>query len=363
MTNPGSRSGSDPESAPGRRWIRLGTNAVIVAAALVVLRPFLVPVAWAGILAFSTWPVFRRTTRGLGGRTGWAALVMTLLVVLIIVGPTLVISLALAGEIRQLLPTLQQWVPEWERTVVMWASRIPWLGAATADWLDQALKQPGALRGWVLGQLGSWMSNIAGAIGDLGRNLARAGIALLTLFYAYRYGGALVAQLEGLAGRFGGESVSALLPLMAATIRAVMYGTLLTAVAQGVLAMLGYWMVGLRAPVLLGALTALLAFVPFGAPMVYLPASAWLFIQQRPLAGLLLILWGVLAVSTADNVIRSWLISGTTRVPFLLGFFGLLGGLAAFGSLGLFVGPIAVTLLLVLWRQWTGTAKEESPRS
>ena len=353
-------SGSAQESAPGRPWVRLGARAVIVAAALVVLRPFLVPVAWAGILAFSTWPVFRRLNHGLGERSGWAALVMTVLVVLTIVGPTLVVSLALASEIKDLLARLPQWAPAWEQTVLAWVRQIPWIGAATSDWLDQALAEPVALRGWVLTQLGSWMGGIAGAIGDLGRNLARAGIALLTLFYLYRYGGSLGPRLERLAGRFGGESISALFPPMAATIRAVMYGMLLTAIAQGVLAMLGYWLAGLRAPVLLGALTALLAFIPFGAPMVYVPAGAWLFVQQRPLAGFLLLLWGVLAVSTADNVIRSWLISGTTRVPFLLGFFGVLGGLAAFGSLGLFVGPIAVTLLLVLWREWTGTAREES---
>jgi len=110
---------------------------------------------------------------------------------------------------------------------------------------------------------------------------------------------------------------------------------------------------GLHSPVLLGAATMLLALLPFGAPIVYVPASLWLLALGHLLPGLLLLGWGILVVSTVDNLIRSWFIAGATRVPFLLVFFGVIGGLAAFGSLGLFVGPISVALLLELWHGWT----------
>jgi predicted PurR-regulated permease PerM len=118
--------------------------------------------------------------------------------------------------------------------------------------------------------------------------------------------------------------------------------------------MLGCWVAGLRAPVLLGAVTVILALTPLGAPLVYVSASAWLALGAgRVLAGVLFLLWGLLIVSMADNVIRTWFLAGAVRVPFLLGLFGVLGGILAFGSIGLFIGPVAIALLLTLWRQWT----------
>jgi predicted PurR-regulated permease PerM len=338
----------------GQRWVQLGALALLVALAIAVLRPFLVPVAWAAILAYATWPVFRRVERGLKGRTAWAALAMTVLVVLVVVGPAVTVSLALASEIQQAFQDLKAWAAAGQRSPLPeWVRQIPWIGPQAADRVEDLLADPGAMQEWVRGQAGPWARSVMGAVGDLARNLAGAGLALLSLFFLYRHGDALLRQIQRAARRLAGERVHAMLPPLGETVRAVMYGMLLTALAQGGLAMLGYWTVGLGAPALLGAATTLLALIPFGAPMVYVPASAWLFAQGRPLAGVLLLAWGALVVSTVDNVIRTWFISGTLRVPFLLVFFGVLGGLAAFGSLGLFLGPTTITLLLGLWREWT----------
>jgi predicted PurR-regulated permease PerM len=137
------------------------------------------------------------------------------------------------------------------------------------------------------------------------------------------------------------------------TVRAVMYGTLSTALTQALLLTLGAWTVGLGSPALFGAVTGLLALTPIGPPLVYVPAAAWLLLQGRVLSGLLLLGWGIFVVSMVDNVIKSWFLRGAARIPFLLGFFGVLGGLVAFGPIGLFVGPVAIALLLTLWRDWT----------
>jgi len=338
----------------GQRWVQLGALALLIALALAVLRPFLVPVAWSAILAYATWPLFRRVERGFKGRTGWAALAMTVLMVLVFVGPAVTVSLALASEVQQAFQDLKAWAAAGQRPPLPeWARQIPWIGPLLAERVEAVLADPAALRGWVSGQAGPWAQSIAGMVGGLARNLAGAGVALLSLFFLYRHGDALLPQVQRVARRLAGERVHAMFGPLGETVRAVMYGMLLTALAQGGLAMLGYWAAGLSAPALLGAATTLLALIPFGAPMVYVPASAWLFAQGRPLAGLLLLGWGVLVVSTVDNVIRTWFISGATRVPFLLVFFGVLGGLAAFGSLGLFVGPVVISLLLVVWREWT----------
>src|SRR3989442_942489 len=251
------------ESAPIQRWVQLAGYAFIVGAALMVLSPFLVPLAWAAILAFATWRPYERVCRGLGGRAWLAAALMTTLVVLLVVIPAGLLSLALAAE----------------------------AGRTFADFRLSALTLP------------VWFS---AALGELPR--------------------------------------------------AVMYGTLFTALSQGLLAMLGYWAAGLRAPVLLGALTALLALTPAGAALVYVSASVWLLLDGRLTAGGLLLAWGVVAVSMVDNIIRSWFLRGAVRVPFLLGFFGVLGGITAFGAVGIFLGPIAIALLLALWREWAAAA-------
>lgn len=337
----------------GQRWLELAALALLLATAVAIFRLFLVPLAWAAILAYATWPLFRRVEAALRGRTAWAAGAMTALTVLVVVGPAVLVSLALAAEAQQVYLDLKAWTARQPLVLPAWLGEIPWIGPQVRSWLAGLAADPAGARQWLVAQAGPWSRTIVTAAGDLGRNLAGAGLALFALFFLYRHGSALLSQVERATHRLAGERVHAMLLPLGQTVRAVTYGILLTALAQGGLATLGYWVAGLGAPVLLGAATTLLALLPFGAPIVYTPVSAWLLVQGRPLAGLLLLAWGVLVVSTVDNLIRSWFISGTTRVPFLLVFLGVVGGLATFGAIGLFLGPVTITLLLVLWREWT----------
>ena len=339
-----------------QRWLELGVLALLIATAVAIFRPFLVPLAWAAILVYATWPLFLRLEAGLRGRTAWAAAAMTALVVLVVVAPAVLVSLALAGEAQQVYLDLKTWTARQPLVLPAWVGQIPWIGPQVVARLESLAADPLSLREWLLAQAGPWSRTIVTTVGDLGRNLAGAGLALFALFFLYRHGRALLSQVERAARHLAGERVHAMLLPLGQTVRAVTYGILLTALAQGALATLGYWVAGVGAPVLLGAATTFLALIPFGAPIVYVPVSGWLLVQGRPVAGLLLLAWGILAVSTVDNVIRSWFISGTTQVPFLLVFLGVLGGLATFGAIGLFVGPVTITLLLLLWREWTEPA-------
>jgi len=350
--SPVERGPTVPAPSRGQRWLQLAALASLVGTAVAIFRPFLVPLAWAAIIAYATWPVFGRLEAVLRGRTGWAAGAMTVLIVLVLVGPAVAVSLALAEEAQQVYLDFQAWAATESPRLPAWVRHIPWVGPPLADRAEGLLGDPAAVRARLLGEAGPWSRTVLGTLGDLGRNLAGVGLTLLTLFFLYGQGRVLVAQIQRVTRRLAGERAHAMLVPLADTVRAVVYGMLLTALAQGALAMLGYWVAGLGPPVLLGVTTMLLAFIPFGAPIVYVPASAWLLVQGRPLAGVLLLGWGVLVVSTVDNLIRSWFISGATRVPFLLVLLAVLGGLAAFGAIGLFVGPITVSLLLGLWREW-----------
>jgi predicted PurR-regulated permease PerM len=135
--------------------------------------------------------------------------------------------------------------------------------------------------------------------------------------------------------------------------RAVVYGLLVTAVVQGAIAGIGYAVIGLTAPVLLGVLTGILSIVPLvGTAIVWVPVAIWLMVSGHLIKGIILLGWGALLVHPPENVLRPLLISNATRVPFLLVMFGALGGLAAFGLIGLFVGPVVLAIAMAVWREW-----------
>jgi predicted PurR-regulated permease PerM len=332
--------------------VRLVAYGALVFTAFLVLRPFLIPAAWAAILAYVTWPLFVRLDRALGGHTSLAALIMTMAIVLGVLIPASLLSLALASEVQRFLAEGGVPVGGLLERVAALVERVPVLGSLGAQRLRGLWADPSEAQQWVLHRLGVLVGALGSAAGDAGRLAGEALLTLLTLFFVFREGGGLGAQITRVLERFGGVPLRGMLKPLGETVRAVTYGTLLTALVQGVLVGLGSWAVGLRGPVLLGALTGLLALTPIGGPVVYGPAGLSLLFQGRWVAGVLFLAWGILVVSTVDNVIRSWFISGAVRMPFLLGLFGVLGGVLAFGTLGLFVGPVAVGLILTLWREW-----------
>jgi predicted PurR-regulated permease PerM len=188
--------------------------------------------------------------------------------------------------------------------------------------------------------------------GGVGRNAAKFAIAVFALFFLYRHGDEVLRQFRGVATRWLGESARGYILAVGVTVRAVVFGIVLTALAQGVLAGMGYWVAGVAAPVLWGVITALVSLIPFVGPVVWIGLSLGLLAHGEAQAALGLFLWGALVVSWVDNLIRPLVISGPTRIPFLLVFLGVLGGLDAFGLIGLFLGPVLLAVSVAIWREW-----------
>ncbi len=334
-----------------QRWVEVAGVAALLAAAYLVFHPFLVPAAWAGLLAYATWPLFARIERWLGGRTLLAAVAATTLMAAIVLVPLLLLSLSLARELAAVPAWLAGFREKGLTAILSRVETLPYVGRLLAEQVSGFLADAEAIDKLLLAQAGALASNLAAAAGDVGRSLLAAAVVFASLFAFYRNGARLGPMLIRAIERVGGPRASALLAPLGETVRAVLYGMLLTAPAQGLLALVGYAAVALETPVLLAAITTVLALTPIGAPIVYVPASLWLFLQGRPVAGIFLIAWGGLVVSTSDNLIRSSMLSsGSVKVPFLLGLFGVIGGVAAFGSIGLFAGPMVVTLLIGLVR-------------
>ena len=316
-----------------------------------VLKPFMSPIAWAAVLCVMTWPLYRRVRSRVGKRDSLAALLMTSLLLVAVVLPVVFASWLLSEEIVLTVKKADALLdnpPE----APQWVRQLPLIGPRAGDWFARWKEDPKSLQDLLVEHGSSLREVLLSGASRLGRNLVKIVLTLLTTYFFFRYGEELLEQMRKVAHRFTGERAQPWIHIVGGTIRAVVYGLLMTAVAQGSLAGLGYWVCGVPAPVLLGAATCFLALIPFGAPLVWIPAGVWLLAQNRLVPGLGLLAWGIAVVSTIDNVLRPYFISGATQIPYLLVFFGVLGGVGAFGLVGVFIGPTILAVLLALWRQW-----------
>ena len=240
----------------------------------------------------------------------------------------------------------------------VWLTGLPLVGGWIAE-LPRYL-EPGAIEEWLRDNVRLVQDLLLQTAGRVGRNVLKTGVALLALFFFLRDGDEIVRQIRAAARNLGGETVERRLEAVGGTVRAVVFGLLVTAAVQGVLAGVGYAVAGVPAPVLLGIVTGVLAVVPYGTAVVFVPASLWLLFQGEPVAGVGLLLWGMLVVASMDNLLRPLFISGAIRVPYLLVLFGVLGGLGAFGLVGVFAGPVLLSALFALWREWAAEGDRPS---
>jgi predicted PurR-regulated permease PerM len=339
-------------SAP---WLRRLITVVVLAGLVLlgfrVMQPFIVPLVWAGILAFVSWPAYERVLRRVRGRGIIAALIMTTVVSAAVIVPLAWLAVVLRIELvhayhesRTVLAGGLQLPP----AVV----KLPWIGEQLSDLAARAAQDPQAL-GLELRKLtDNSFEQIARIIGGVSRNAVKLVLAVVCLFFVYRGGDRFSDQVARALEQVIGPRVHNYLQAIGQTVRAVVYGLVLAAVVQGVLVGLGYWIAGVGAPVFLAALTTVCGLIPFAVPALLGGVILWLLVAGKTVACIGLLIWGSLVVGWTDHIVRPFLISREAEIPFLLVMFGVLGGLAAFGLVGLFVGPVILAVLLAIWREW-----------
>lgn len=319
-----------------------------------VLAPFLAPIAWAAILAYVTWPAYRFVRRPFGRSATAAALVMIVLVTCVLLVPLLWLAMLLRSELMSSLKPIALSLAQGSHAMADGIQRLPWLGTPLQQEFNRYLADPSAWGHESVSVLQTWLGALAGILGGLGRNVAKILLTLLLLFFCYRDGEYLGRELERAAGMLFGSGYKPYARSAGAITRAVFFGIILSAAAQGLIAGVGYHLAGLMAPLLLGALTAVLSVIPIvGTALVWLPIAIGLVVAGAWGKGLLLLAWGTLLVHPVDNLLRPLLVSNATRLPFLLVALGAIGGMAAFGLVGVFAGPVVLGLAMELWRQWT----------
>jgi predicted PurR-regulated permease PerM len=356
MTEPTPPPSHLPTAASPTRWGGRLLIALLLGGLLflcyLVLRDFLVPLLWAAILVYVTWPLNRMLRGTLKERHGLAAMLMTLVLTFAILLPLLGIIVSLRLEVVQAFETVRADLEGGSAAMPAWLREMPLVGPRLVTLLDRVASDPQAIGDWLTDSASAWAGEAAGFLGILGRNALKFALTLVAAFFFYRDGERLVNELRHALRCLLGASSRAYWTAAASMTQAVVYGLVLTAIAQGTIAGLGYWVAGLNAPVLLGALTALFAIIPFGAPVIWVTVSLWLLWKGALWAGIGLFLWGALAVSSVDNLVRPLVISASANVSFLLVLFGVLGGLNAFGLVGLFIGPVLLSVLWAVWRRW-----------
>jgi len=348
------------------KWLRplivAALLAVLILLAFQVLQPFIVPVIWATILAYVTWPVHERLVRLCGGRRTLAASLMTVLLSAAIVLPVVWLVLLAKSEAlpfyREVLPLLSK------VQLPQFIAELPLLGPRLQEILAQIAKDPGAIDAAVRDFFAQSSGELTTMMGGVGRNVVKLVIAMVSLFFMYRDGEHFASQVGRMLEQFFGKvRVQHYLEAIGNTVKAVVYGIVLAALAQGTLAGIGYWVAGLPVPVLLALLTFLVGLVPFIVPFMWGSASVWLYLTGETTAAIGLAVWGLTAVSWIDNIVRPLVISGATRIPFLLVLFGVLGGLGAFGLVGLFIGPVILAVLIAIWREWIAEKRSQASSS
>lgn len=181
----------------------------------------------------------------------------------------------------------------------------------------------------------------------VGQGVTQVMISAFLAFFFLRDAPMLSDRLKIAVERLAGNRGKHLLKVAGDTVRGVIYGFLGTALIQALVAGIGFYIAGIPGAILLGVLTFFFAVVPFGPPIVWIPATLWLFAQGRPGWGVFMLIWGLFGISGVDNVVRPLIISQGSKMPFVLIFCGVIGGALAFGLVGLFLGP---TLLAVAYR-------------
>ncbi len=332
---------------------RIARTALIVATAGVavwMLWRFLPSLAWACVLAIATWPL-RTALAGRGmGRTTVAG-VLTLVLAIVLVVPLIEIGIEVAREGGAIVPLIRD-IRQNGLGTPDWLPHVPLIGESVANWWRANLADPDAARALFGRAEASGVLTFTRTLGvEIANRVVTLVFTLLTLFFLYRDGGTLIDEARTIANRVFGPPGGHLGQNAVMTVRGTVNGLVLVGLGEGLLIGLSYFAAGLRHAALLGLATAVLAVIPFGAPLIFVICALVLVGQDKTTAAIAVVVFGSVVVFIADHFVRPILIGSSTRLPFLWVLLGIFGGLETFGLVGLFLGPAIMSVLIAMWRE------------
>jgi predicted PurR-regulated permease PerM len=323
----------------------------------VIISVFLTPLSWAALLALVFYPINTRLVRLLRGRNTIAAFVLTTAVIVVVIVPMILISALLANEsvavyqhLQHVLqsgemPTLLERTTEWlraSRLGQLWDHIAPQIAAWNINVSATALKLSDAVSSFLVAQATGVAKNAV-------RFVVNFFLTTFALFFFFRDGDRMTARLRAVIP-MEPEHKDAVFTRLYDTVSAVVQGSLVTAAAQGTLAGVGFWALGIPFAVILGCASAFLSLLPAGAAVVWIGVVIYLFAEGAFIRALVLLIWGTFVISGVDNILRPLIIGGRTQIPTVFLFFGILGGMQAYGFLGIFLAPAVIAILVAFIR-------------
>jgi predicted PurR-regulated permease PerM len=317
-----------------------------------IVAPLLPALGWAMIIAVITFPLFRHLRSALDGRDMLSAGCMTALIVVALILPIIAVIITLTHEATLAYRFLEPLGAEGIRKLFAPLSSLPLVQGLMKRLQPLLANLPLDLET----SLVPAAKQLAGVLLGYSTTVLKNTIALLfqlffmtiTLFFCYRDGERLLQKVWGMFPA-APETRELVEQTVSRVLNAVVFGIFLTCVVQGILGGLAFWVAGLPSPLLFGALMIATAFIPVvGTALVWLPGGLYLLAQGETAAGIGVLIWGALVVGSIDNLIRPLFISGKAQLPILMIAVGALGGLLAFGLIGIVLGPLALALPLAL---------------
>jgi predicted PurR-regulated permease PerM len=345
------------------RTLGLALLLLLLLGCLAVLVPFVTALLLAVILVYATWPLNLRLRRAfagwkLGSGRTVAASVMTLGASLVLLGPFIVLALSLADNATQFADAVRAAFEGGLPDLPAWVTGLPLVGESLGTYWSSFSHDAGRLMEELKTLIAPARAMLLSGGGVVIGGLFQLALGVLVAFFLYRGGETAEHRVRNAAARVGGDRAQHLLDVAGATVIGVVYGILGTALAQGVLATIGFLIAGVPGAVFLGLATFFLSIVPVGPPLVWLPAAAWLFFQGSTGWAVFMLLWGALVISLVDNFLKPMIISRGSRLPFILVLLGVLGGVVAFGFIGVFIGPTLLAVGYGLFVEWSSEAPE-----
>jgi predicted PurR-regulated permease PerM len=337
------------------RWLGIAAAIVLLIAAVLVVLPFFSALLWAAIVSITLWPLRDLMAHKMKLGRGLSAAFISIALLGLLVAPIAAASVLLANYTEDLLSQVRHLMQDGLPEPPQWLGTIPLLGQWLADQWAHYRHDGSALLAQSLALLEQHRGLILSAAREVSSGIAELLIAVFLSFFVLRDGERIAAWLNQGARRLSAEGPE-LLSLTARTIEGVVYGIVGTALVSGLLGWAGYALAGVPKAFTLGLLTFLGAFVPFGTALVWGPAAFWLLQQGEMPWAIFMLVWGALVISSADNVIKPMLISRGSAMPFVLTLVGAVGGVIAFGVIGVFLGPTLMALAWFLVMQWMARA-------
>jgi predicted PurR-regulated permease PerM len=318
------------------------------------LYRYLPALIWAPILAIAVWPLYQRATRRWppGKHNILLPAVFTLVIGLMFIVPLVLVGVQAGKEVRGLYHTIDKaqtdGLPPPE-----WLGKLPVGSQQATDWWNENLANPDSASELLQkARQSSFVSNGRELGGEVAHRAVLFGFTLLSLFFLFKDGDQVNAQLQRASARAfgpGGERVGR---QMIASVHGTVDGLVLVGLGEGFILGIGYLVTGVPHPTLFGLFTAIAAMLPFGASLVFGIAALILLTQGSVVSAIIIGVLGFVVTFVADHFIRPTLIGSATRLPFLWVLLGILGGVETWGLLGLFLGPAIMAALMLLWREW-----------